>query len=184
MPTSEFECLDSEVVYRNRWLQLREDRIVRGDGSHGTYSVVDKPDFAVIAAIEKTTIYLVEQYRYPVEGRYWELPQGSWKQQHVDPLDLARAELREETGLIAENMRHVGHVYLAYGFCNQGYDIFLATGLTQGTTQLDPEEHGLIARPFPIRTVETMICEGVIKDATTIAAFGMLKFKSLLDCDC
>lgn len=181
MATSEIEQLSTKVIYENRWLRLREDKIRRGDGVIGSYSVVDKPDFAVIAAIDGQSIHLVEQYRYPVGGRYWELPQGSWEKQEVDPLTLARAELREETGLIAEHMQHVGHLWLAYGFCNQGYDVFLASGLTNGETALDPEEHGLITRAFPIATVEAMICDGRIKDATTIAVLGLLRLKGLLD---
>jgi hypothetical protein len=43
--------------------------------------------------------YLVEQLRYPVKGRYWEFPKGSWEQiEGADPLEMARGELREETG--------------------------------------------------------------------------------------
>ena len=87
-------------------MTLREDTIVRADGSTGLYSVVEKPDFAVIAAVSNGELYLVEQYRYPVQARFWELPQGSWEQQTVDPQVLAKAELREETGLIAGSMLH------------------------------------------------------------------------------
>ena len=105
--------------------------------STGLYSVVDKPDFAVIAAVANGEIHLVEQYRYPVRGRYWEMPQGSWEEQTVDPLLLAAAELREETGLIAGSMRHAGRLYLAYGYSSQAYDVFLACDLTAGENQLD-----------------------------------------------
>ena len=91
----------SRLVYENRWMRLREDAIVRQDGSPGIYGVVEKADFAIIAPVENGMIHLVEQYRYPVQGRYWELPQGSWEDSPgTDPLELARAELREETGLI------------------------------------------------------------------------------------
>jgi len=180
MASVEMEQVETRVVYQNRWMRVREDQFIRDDGSRGTYSVVEKPDFAVIAAIDGPMIYLVEQFRYPVGARYWELPQGSWEDQDIAPLELARAELREETGLSAEHMYHVGHAYLAYGFCSQGYNIFFASGLTQGETQLDPEEQGLIARAFSIDAVESMIVNGEIKDATTIAVFGLLKIKGLL----
>ena len=47
-------------------------------------------------------LHLAEQFRYPVKGRYWELPQGSWEQApEADPLEVAHGELREETGLDA-----------------------------------------------------------------------------------
>lgn len=91
------KTLSTRLIYENRWLRLREDSIARDDGSSGLYSVVEKPDFAVIAALEGDGMYLVEQFRYPVGARFWELPQGSLEDDPTaDPLKIARAELREE----------------------------------------------------------------------------------------
>jgi ADP-ribose pyrophosphatase len=176
----EIETTASAVVYKNRWMSVREDAIVRADGSAGLYSVVEKSDFAVIAAVSDGEITLVEQYRYPVQERFWELPQGSWEGQTLDPLSLACAELREETGLCAGSMQHAGRLYLAYGYSTQAYDVFLATELTPGETRLDAEELGLVAKAFKIGLVEQMIIDGAIKDATTVAAFGLLRLKGLL----
>ena len=178
--TDEIKTLTSTIVYSNRWMKVREDTIVRQSGQQGVYGVVEKADFAVIVAVQDGQIYLVEQYRYPVAGRYWELPQGSWEASDIAPVALAAAELREETGLIANDIRHVGHLFLAYGYSTQGYDIFFATGLTQATAQTEPEEEGLIARAFALEEVEQMILAGKIKDATTVAAFGLLKMKKLI----
>ena len=180
MAKAEIETVESAVIYENRWMRLREDAIVRADGSRGLYSVVEKQDFAVIAAVADGQIHLVEQYRYPVKGRYWELPQGSWEGEAIDPVSLAKAELREETGLTAETMLHAGRLCLAYGYSTQAYDVFLAGGLEQGETQLDAEEAGLISRAFTLREVEDMICDGTIVDATTVAALGLLRLKGLL----
>jgi ADP-ribose pyrophosphatase len=180
MPRPEIETTASTVVYRNRWMSVREDAIVRADGGAGIYGVVEKPDFAIIAAIKGRSLYLVEQYRYPVRGRFWELPQGSWEGQLVDPLVLAKAELREETGLIAGSMLHAGRLFLAYGYSPQAYDLFLASDVELGETQLDAEEHGLISRAFEISAVEAMIINGTIVDASTVAAFGLLRLKGLL----
>jgi ADP-ribose pyrophosphatase len=180
MTKPEIETTGSRLVYQNRWMTVREDTILRSTGSSGIYGVVDKPDFAVIAAIAASQIYLVEQYRYPVKGRYWELPQGSWEKQSADPLALAVAELREETGLIAASMTHVGHLFQAYGYSSQGFDVYVATQLTQLESRLDPEEAGLVARPFEVSCVEAMMRAGEIKDATTMAAFGLLRLKGLV----
>lgn len=180
MARPEIEPIGSREVYRSRWMSVREDEILRPDGTRGLYGVVDKPDFAVIAAVAGGHVHLVEQYRYPVTGRYWEMPQGSWDKEAADPLGLAKAELREETGIVAESMQHVGHLFLAHGFSSQGYDIFLATGLSHRRPQLEPEEQGLVNRPFEISAVEAMIRDGAIKDATTVAAFGLLRLRSLV----
>ncbi len=177
---AEVEQIESRIVYRNRWMTVREDQIRRADGSKGVYGVVEKSDFAVIAAIQNEQLHLVEQFRYPVGSRVWELPQGSWDASERDPLALARAELREETGLVAQSMTHVGRLFLAYGFCTQGYDVFLATELTQMQANREPEEIGLESRWFDLADVDQMILAGVIQDATTVAVLGLLRLKGLV----
>ena len=158
-----------------RCLQIR-----RRDGSEGVYGVVDKPDFAVIVALQDGRAQLVEQYRYPVGGRYWEFPQGSWEGAALDASELARRELREETGLSAESLRPVGRLFTAYGYSSQAYTVFLATGLARGESDLEPEEQGLIARDFPLPAIGEMIRDGRIRDATTVAAYGLLSLLGLL----
>lgn len=180
MSQPEIETTSSRVVYRNRWMTVREDAIVRADGSTGIYGVVEKPDFAVIAAVSDGSIHLVEQFRYPVGQRFWELPQGSWEDGEVDALALAKAELREETGLLAGSMSHVAHLFLGYGYSTQAYNLFLASDLQEGERQLDAEEQGLVCRAFDVSEVERMILDGAIKDATTVAAFGVLRLKGLV----
>lgn len=176
----EIEKIAGTVVYRNRWMTVREDKILRADGSSGIYGVVEKPDFAVIAAVNADGLHLVEQFRYPVDGRFWELPQGSWEGQDADPITLAKAELREETGLVASHMVHVGRLSLAYAFCTQGFNLFFATDLEQRAPEREFEEQGLVAKPFPIPEVEIMLRQGIITDATTVAAFGLLRLKGLI----
>jgi ADP-ribose pyrophosphatase len=170
----------TKVVYRNRWMTVREDQIVRPSGAKGIYGVVEKPDFAVIAAIEGDRIWLVEQYRYPVGARYWELPQGTSERGGLPPAELAAAELREETGLTAASMVHAGHLFAAYGFATQGFDVYVARGLQQAEPDREPEEEGLVTQAFDLKTVEHMVASGVIKDAATVAAFGLLRLKGYL----
>ena len=176
------ETTSTQLVYQNRWMRVREDTIRRRDGSNGIYSVVEKPDFVVIIPVEDDgRLYLVEQFRYLVKGRYWEFPQGSWEQiEGADPLEMARGELREETGLDAAEMTHVGHLFEACGYSNQGFHIFLATGLRHGDADREREEQDLVTQHFALSEVERMICDGQIKDATTVAALGLLRPKGLL----
>src|SRR5208282_3086928 len=121
--------LSSREVYRNPWLRLREDQIERSNGLHGVYSVVDKDDCAIILPIQGDTIFLVEQFRYTVQQRCLELPQCGWETPDVDPEELARGELREETGLVASSMTYLGMMWIAYGFTKQKQHIYLASGL-------------------------------------------------------
>jgi ADP-ribose pyrophosphatase len=163
-------------------MRVREDAIRRRDGSDGIYGVVDKPDFVVVVALERNRhLHLVQQFRYPVGRRYWELPQGSWEQMPcADPLEVARGELREETGLEAEEMVHAEHLFEAYGYATQGYHVFLATGLQPGGAAREHEEQDLATRSFALAEVERMIRDGEIRDAATVAALGLLRLKGLL----
>jgi len=165
--------LSSREIYRNRWLRLREDRILRSNGKEGIYSVVDKDECAIILPIENDHVWLVEQFRYTIQERAWELPQGGWEEAVVDAEELARGELKEETGLHAERMVSLGSFWIAYGFARQKQHVFLASGLTQAETDRDAEEHDLVVRRFAIADFERMMREGTIADASTLAAWSL-----------
>lgn len=176
----EIITLSSKEVYRNKWMSVREDSIRRADGTEGIYGVIEKKDFAVVAPIGPEGMTLVQQYRYTVGGRHWEFPQGSKENANLSPLELAHAELSEETGLRAILIEPLGEFFTAYGYSNQKYHAFVATGLTKGETNLDPEEQGLISKVFPITEVERMILSGEIMDSITVAVFGILKMRGLV----
>jgi 8-oxo-dGTP pyrophosphatase MutT (NUDIX family) len=165
----------SRVVYENRWMRVREDAIERSDGSTGAYGVVDKPDFALVIPVEPGGLWLVEQFRYPVGGRYWEFPQGSWEDRpDTDPAELAAAELREETGLRAGRLERLGRIFPAYGYSSQGGQVFLATGLTPGPASRSAEEQDLVARRFSHAQWQEMLAGGQIADAGSLAAWALL----------
>jgi ADP-ribose pyrophosphatase len=175
---TEIKQLSSQIVYRNRWMTVREDRIKRPSGAEGIYGVVEKPHFVVIIPYEDGKVHLVEQYRYPVQGRYWEFPQGSWEDAPgKDPEKIAAGELLEETGLVADRLLYAGFLYQGYGYSNQGYHIYFATGLTEQYTNPEPEEEDLITASFTIAQLEEMLLRGEIRDATTMAAYGLVKLK-------
>jgi 8-oxo-dGTP pyrophosphatase MutT (NUDIX family) len=167
--------LSSREIYRNPWLRLREDQIERSNGARGIYGVIEKDDCAVIIPIEGETIYLIEQFRYTIQQRALELPQGGWETADVDPEELARGELREETGLVAATMTRLGTVWVAYGFARQKTHVYLATGLTAAGAEPDPEEHDLVLRTATIAEFEQMILDGTIRDECTIAAWGLYR---------
>lgn len=167
--------LSSREIYRNPWLRLREDQIERSNGARGIYGVVEKDECAVIIPIQDSTIYLVEQFRYTIQQRALELPQGGWETSGVDPEELARGELREETGLQAATMTYLGSLWIAYGFARQKQYVFLATGLTPSTADPDPEEHDLVVRTATVAEFERMLLDGAIQDACTLAAWGLYR---------
>jgi ADP-ribose pyrophosphatase len=95
-------------------------------------------------------------------------------------LQVALGELQEETGLVAAEVVYAGHLFQGYGYSTQGYHIYLATGLSRAQATRDLEEQDLVTRAFALAEVEDMIDRGAIRDATTVAALGLLRLKGLL----
>ncbi|MHC9294208.1 NUDIX domain-containing protein [Mycobacterium sp. LTG2003] len=167
--------VSTREVYRNNWLTLREDDIVRPDGSSGVYAVVDKPTYALVIPCDGDRFHLVEQFRYPLGLRRWEFPQGTApEQQHLEPAELAERELREETGLRAASVVRLGQLDVAPGMSSQRGWVFLATGLTEGDHEREHEEQDMHSEWFTRAEVERMIRDGGITDAQSIAAWAML----------
>jgi len=174
------KTIASRVVYKNRWMTVREDQIERADGSPGIYSVVDKAPAAMVIALDGTLqgghLYLIEQFRYPVGERYLEFPGGAWEDNPgADPADLARGELKEETGLLAGLMDYVGFLYFAYGMSSQGFHVYRATELIQGEATPEHTEQDLVVKRVAVKEFEEMCRDGIIKDSASIAAWSLLK---------
>lgn len=165
--------LSSREIYRNRWMRLREDEILRSNGQKGIYSVVDKDEAAIILPIDQGRVWLVEQFRYTIQERALELPQGGWEMEVEDPEELARGELKEEMGLHAAQMTFLGTLWIAYGFTRQKQHVFLATGLTKTENDPDDEEHDLTLHSVAVEEFEQRMLDGTIRDASTLAAWGL-----------
>jgi ADP-ribose pyrophosphatase len=171
--------ISSREVYRNPWTRVREDVIERANGQRGIYGVIDKDPAAIVIPLEVTVegefVYLVEQYRYTVGGRYSEFPQGGWETADVDAEEMARGELREETGLTAAKMTHLSTLQIGYGVMNQQHHVYLAEGLTMGEPDPDLEETDLVVRRVSVASFEEMMLDGVIVDNCSVAAWGFYR---------
>ncbi|WP_371503590.1 NUDIX domain-containing protein [Allokutzneria sp. NRRL B-24872] len=169
------EKLDSREVYANAWMTVREDGIRRADGSRGIYGVVDKPQYALIVPLDGDRLHLVEQYRYALNLRRWEFPQGTAPERaDSEPMELAARELREETGLRAGRMTELGLLDVAPGMSSQRGRVFLATELEQGEPEREHEEQDMRTAWFTRTEFEAMIAKGEITDAQSIAAYALL----------
>jgi 8-oxo-dGTP pyrophosphatase MutT (NUDIX family) len=172
------KTISSRVVYENPWLSLREDQIERADGSRGRYSVIDKPDFALVIPMENDGFHLVEQYRYPVRRRSWEFPSGSFPHGVIGtPEEMAAAELAEETGFAAGRLEQLGHLHSANSLTGEGVHVFLATDLTPGEPNREETEQDMRQQWFPRTEVERMLRDGVITDGPSLAAYLLLTLR-------
>jgi 8-oxo-dGTP pyrophosphatase MutT (NUDIX family) len=173
------KTISSREVYRNHWTRVREDVIERANGQRGIYGVVDKDPACIIIPLETTPegdfLTLVEQYRFTVGGRFMELPQGGWETADAEPVEMARGELAEETGLRAERVTLLATLQIGYGVLNQKQHIFLAEGLTQGERELDVEESDLVVHRVSVAQFEAMLVDGTIVDGCSAAAWGIYR---------
>jgi 8-oxo-dGTP pyrophosphatase MutT (NUDIX family) len=172
-PGRTITTLSSREVYRNPWMRVREDEILRSNGKKGIFGVAEKEDAAIILPMDYGRIWLVEQFRYSIEERALELPQGGWEMEVTNPEELARGELKEELGLDASHMNYLGWLWIAYGFLRQKQHVFLATGLSEVEKDPDPEEHDLVVRSFTVEEFEHMMLTGVIRDNCTLSAWAL-----------
>lgn len=168
-------AVGTREVYRNPWLTIREDDIRRPDGSPGVYAVVDKPTYALVIPKDGDRFHLVEQFRYPIGLRRWEFPQGTAPDRaELDAAELAARELREETGLVAGSLTEIGLLDVAPGMSSQRGRVFLATDITEGPHEREHEEQDMRSAWFTRAELETMMRDGVITDAQTLAAWTLL----------
>jgi ADP-ribose pyrophosphatase len=168
------KLISSKEITSNRIFTVTQDHAIDPSGFEIQRAIVQHRGSAVVMPVdEKKRILLVRQYRLPARRYLWELPAGT-----VDPgekpLQTARRELAEETGLRAKVMRKIAEFYPSPGFLTEKMTIYLATGLTAGVaTPMDDER--IETRWFAAREIDAMIRDGKILDAKT--NIGFLRWK-------
>ena len=159
--------------FENNWFHIDEHDVIHPGGAPGVYGVicVRRVAVGVLPIEEDGTVHLVGQWRFPL-GRYsWEMPEGG-AEPGEPPLECARRELAEETGLRADRMEPILEMDLSNSLSNERAVIYLATELSQGVAQPEPTEV-LKRRRAPFRDVLERVVDGRIRDSMTVA--GILR---------
>ncbi len=161
------KTINSQDIFQGRIINLRLDRVVLPDGSESTREVVEHPGAVAIVAIdENQNIWMVKQYRKAVEEILMEIPAGTLEKGE-DPLECAKRELAEETGLKAQNWKSILSYYSAPGFVTEKLHLFLATEFTEGNKHPDQDEF-LYTVKLPLAEAYEAIFSGDIKDGKSI----------------
>jgi ADP-ribose pyrophosphatase len=169
-----WKVVSTKNVYENDWISVREDAVIRPDDERGIYGVVHFKNLAIgVLAIEDDFVYLVGQYRYPLEKYSWEIPEGGCAEGE-DPLGAAQRELEEETGLRARNWRKLGESYLSNSVSDELAIWFVATDLVQGEHCPEGTEQ-LVVRRVEFADAFRMAMSGEISDA--ISQLAIMQYR-------
>lgn len=173
----EEKTIKSEAVFKGRIVDLRIDTVLLPDGKESTREIVKHAEaVAVVAVDEEKNIYMVRQYRKPVEKVLLEIPAGIMNEGE-EPLDAAKRELEEEAGFKAEGWEKITSFYTAPGFTDEKIHLFLATKLVKGLVNPDEDEF-VEVEVLPLDKAYQMVLEGNISDAKSI--IGIQWVKSML----
>lgn len=161
--------LGSREVYGNPWIRVREDEVLRPDGSPGIYGVVEmSPAVGVVALTDADEVVLVGQWRYTLGEYCWELVEGG-AHDDEDVLSAAKRELAEEAGFEATHWEQLGsgRVTMSNSVTDEVATLFLARGLTPVLNAPDPTEE-LEVRLVPVTRALELVDAGVLDDVLTV----------------
>ncbi|MGD1889121.1 MAG: NUDIX domain-containing protein [Cyclobacteriaceae bacterium] len=172
-----WQTLHRKQVYDNPWIEVYEDQVINPRGGKGIYGIVSFKNLAigVIPIDEEMHTWLVGQYRYTLDEYSWEIPMGGGSKAN-SPLESAKRELKEETGLSAQRWENIMRIHTSNSVTDEEGFIFLAQDLTPGETEFDDTEDLQIKR-LPLKEAIRYVMDGRITDAISMA--GLFKVARL-----
>lgn len=172
-----WQTLSEKKIYNNNWIDVTEYDVINPNGGKGIYGKVHFKNAAIgiIPLDEDYNTYLVGQYRYTINQYTWEIPEGGALNE--SPLDAAKRELLEETGLKANNWQQLLEMYLSNSVTDEHCFVFVAKNLTQHAPMPEPTEQ-LAIKKISFEKVYKMVMQNEITDAISVTA--ILKTKILI----
>ena len=159
------------MVFQNPWIRVTDHTATAPTGRPATYGLVSFKNLAVavMPLHEDGTVTLVGQHRFPLADYSWEIPEGGAPLTE-DPLEGAKRELAEETGLVAGAWRQVLQAQLSNSVTDERMIGYLATDLSPspGVSAADDTEDLARVR-VPFRQVLDAAMDGHIHDMLTVA---------------
>jgi 8-oxo-dGTP pyrophosphatase MutT (NUDIX family) len=164
-----------KAIYSNRWISITEYDVINPSGSKGIYGKVHFKNLAIgiLPLDEEMNTWLVGQYRFVPDQYSWEIPEGG-APIGEDPLEGAKRELREETGLVAREWKPLLAMHLSNSVSDEYAVVYMASGLTQEEAQPEETEQ-LVIRKLPFEEAYKMVETGEITDSISVAALTKLK---------
>lgn len=165
-----WQKLKTHVVFENPWMRVNEDAVINPRGGHNDYGWVHFKNraIAIVPVDENGNTWLVGQYRYTLDEYSWELPMGGAALSEA-PLDGAKRELSEETGLSANRWTELMQLATSNSITDERAFVFVAEDLRTGTANPDETELLRIEK-LPLSIAIDRARDGAYTDAITVAA--------------
>jgi ADP-ribose pyrophosphatase len=165
--------IDSKTVYEGRIVNLKIGNVRLDDGSVAFREVVQHPGGVTLVPYHNGKVVFVHQYRIAIGRDMLELPAGKLEGGE-DPVERARAELKEETGYTAGRIVPVGSIFSSVGYTSEEIHLFLALDLEKGGQALEEDERIEVVE-MPLDEICAQIESGEYQDAKSIAGIWRLK---------
>lgn len=165
-----YKILSSSIEYKTSNYLIKKDRLRSLKNNYEfDYNVLVKNKAVFIIPFYKKSIYLIEQYRYPIDKLILEVPAGGLANNKEKPHDCAIRELREETGFCAKKIDYIGKFFMSPGISNQEAEVFVATNLIKKNNSLDKTETITNLKKISLNKINKYIKNGKIESGYAIA---------------
>ncbi|MBM3358090.1 MAG: NUDIX hydrolase [Betaproteobacteria bacterium] len=159
--------ISSKTVYRGNLLHVLEDEVQLPDGARSWREYVRHPGAVMMVPfLDRDTVLLVRQFRYPLGRHFLELPAGKIDRGE-EPIATARRELREECGYAAGSWDHLATFHPCVGYSDERIELYLARELAEAGSAPDDGEF-IETRPTALAQALAWVRDGTITDAKTV----------------
>ena len=162
--------LSSDCRYENPWIKVFHEQVITPGNTEGIYGRVHFKGTAIgiVPFDDEGNTWLVGQYRYTLNEYSWEIPMGGCPKGE-EPVNAAKRELAEETGLRASKWQQIQKLHTSNSITDECGLVFLAKGLQQGEMAHD-ETEDITVKKLPLIEAVKWAREGKITDAISVAA--------------